>query len=270
MGQPTTQDLDGSRFHASLPTRFHKRDRHGRRSGEPPTRGPDAFPMTVSSLLTHRAALWVGVFELHGYLVGQRGRAAPSGELSLRARRPAPYGEVSAVLDVHELWVPGPDPDGLRVGGRGLPPARGLVERAARGRSARGCRAARRGPRQAARAADPPPPLRVSERGSRAGSGPARARAVGAGDRGARLPALSRLARRRRLSGQSGQPALRSLRYAGCLPHGSPGRRRARHEPRRRLQAHQTGPAPGDPSQRAWPARLSRGARRLPAQTAAG
>jgi hypothetical protein len=71
--------------------------------------------MTVRSLLIHRTALWVGVFELHGYLVGQRGRAASLGELSLRARRPALYGEVSAVLDVHELWVQGSDPDGLRL-----------------------------------------------------------------------------------------------------------------------------------------------------------
>ena len=62
--------------------------------------GPDALSMTVRSLLIHRAALWVGVFELHGYLVGQRGRAASLGELSLRARRPDLYGE-SAVLDVH-------------------------------------------------------------------------------------------------------------------------------------------------------------------------
>ncbi len=75
--------------------------------------------MTVRSLPTRRAALWVGVFELHGYLVEQRGRAELLGELSLRARRPAPHGEVSAVLDVHELWVPGPDPDGLRLEAEG-------------------------------------------------------------------------------------------------------------------------------------------------------
>jgi hypothetical protein len=82
-------------------------------------RGPDALSDDRLSLLIHRTALWAGVFELHGYLVGQRGRAAPLGELSLRARRPAPYREVSAVLDVHELWLPGPDPDGLGLEAEG-------------------------------------------------------------------------------------------------------------------------------------------------------
>jgi hypothetical protein len=75
--------------------------------------------MTVRSLFVHRTALWVEVFELHGYLVEQRARAALLGELSLRARRPTLYGEVSAVLDVHELWVPGQDPDGLRLEAEG-------------------------------------------------------------------------------------------------------------------------------------------------------
>jgi hypothetical protein len=76
--------------------------------------------MTVRSLLTHRTVHWIGVFELHGYLVERPERvAAQLGELSLRARRPAPYGEVSAVLDVYELWVAGPDPDGLRLEAEG-------------------------------------------------------------------------------------------------------------------------------------------------------
>jgi hypothetical protein len=74
--------------------------------------------MTVRSLLTHRTVRWIGVFELHGYLVEQPKRvAAQLGELSLRARRPAPYGDVSAVLDVYELWVPGPDGLGLEAEG---------------------------------------------------------------------------------------------------------------------------------------------------------
>lgn len=76
--------------------------------------------MTVRSLLTHRTVRWIGVFELHGYLIERSERvAAQLGELSLRARRPALYGEVSAVLDVYELWVPGPDPDGLRLEAEG-------------------------------------------------------------------------------------------------------------------------------------------------------
>jgi hypothetical protein len=82
--------------------------------------------MTVRSLLTHRTARWIGIFWLHGYLIEQPGRtAARLGELSLRARRPAPYGEVSAVLDVHELWVPGRDPDGLRLEDEGCYTHRG-------------------------------------------------------------------------------------------------------------------------------------------------
>jgi hypothetical protein len=76
--------------------------------------------MTVSSLLTHRTARWGEIFELHGYLVEQpTSAAARLGELSLRARRPAPYGDLSAVLDVRELWVPGRDPDGLRLEAEG-------------------------------------------------------------------------------------------------------------------------------------------------------
>lgn len=77
--------------------------------------------MTVhATLLTHRAVRWTGIFELHGYLVEQPQRvAAQLGEFSLRARRPAPYGEVSVVLDIYELWVPGHDPDGLRLEAEG-------------------------------------------------------------------------------------------------------------------------------------------------------
>jgi len=76
--------------------------------------------MTVRSLLTHRIVRWSDVFELHGYLVEHPvSTAMRLGELSLRARRPAPYGDLSAVLDVRELWAPGLDPDGLGLEAEG-------------------------------------------------------------------------------------------------------------------------------------------------------
>jgi hypothetical protein len=71
--------------------------------------------MSVQSLLTNRIVRWGRVIDLHGYLVEPAGHAMGQfGEFALRARRPAPYGDPSVLLDVRELWLPGPDPDGLR------------------------------------------------------------------------------------------------------------------------------------------------------------
>jgi len=41
------------------------------------------------------------------------------GECALRARRPVLYGDPGVLLDVRELWLPGPDPDGLRLEAEG-------------------------------------------------------------------------------------------------------------------------------------------------------
>jgi len=76
--------------------------------------------MTIHSLLTNRAARWGRVIDLHGYLVEQPDRAMTQlGECALRARRPDPYGDPAVLLDVHELWLPGPDPDGLELEAEG-------------------------------------------------------------------------------------------------------------------------------------------------------
>jgi hypothetical protein len=66
------------------------------------------------SLLTNRIVRWGRVIDLHGYLVETADHAMGQfGEFALRARRPAFYGGPSVLLDVRELWLPGPDPDGL-------------------------------------------------------------------------------------------------------------------------------------------------------------
>ena len=71
--------------------------------------------MTIHSLLTNRIVRWGRVIDLHGYLVEPADHAMGLfGEFALRARRPALYGDPSVLLDVRELWLPGPDPDGLR------------------------------------------------------------------------------------------------------------------------------------------------------------
>ena len=71
--------------------------------------------MSVQSLLTNRIVRWCRVIDLHGYLVEAPDRAMTQlGEFALRARRPALYGDPNVLLDVRELWLPGPDPDGLR------------------------------------------------------------------------------------------------------------------------------------------------------------
>lgn len=76
--------------------------------------------MTIHSLLTNRIVRWGRVIDLHGYLVEAPGRAMGQlGECALRARRPTTYGDPSVLLDVHELWLPGPDPDGLRLEAEG-------------------------------------------------------------------------------------------------------------------------------------------------------
>ncbi|MGP0101440.1 MAG: hypothetical protein ACLPUT_07460 [Solirubrobacteraceae bacterium] len=50
----------------------------------------------------------------------QRDRAGSQfGEFAIRARRPAPYGDPRVVLDVRELWLPGPDPDDLGLEAEG-------------------------------------------------------------------------------------------------------------------------------------------------------
>jgi hypothetical protein len=72
--------------------------------------------MTIHSLLTNRIVRWGSVIDLHGYLVESPNRdMGQLGELALRARRPALYGDPTVLLDVHELWLPGSDPDGLRL-----------------------------------------------------------------------------------------------------------------------------------------------------------
>lgn len=76
--------------------------------------------MTIHSLLTNRVARWCRVIDLHGYLMEQPSRATMQlGEFALRARRPAPYGDPTVLLDVHELWLPRPDPDGLELEAEG-------------------------------------------------------------------------------------------------------------------------------------------------------
>ena len=76
--------------------------------------------MSVQSLLTDRIARWGGVIDLHGYLVEPVDRAMTQlGEIALRARRPALYGDPGVLLDIRELWLPGPDPDGLRLEAEG-------------------------------------------------------------------------------------------------------------------------------------------------------
>jgi hypothetical protein len=63
---------------------------------------------------------WGRVIDLHGYLVEPAGRAMTQlGELTLRARRPASYGDPNVLLDVRELWLPGSDPDGLGLEAEG-------------------------------------------------------------------------------------------------------------------------------------------------------
>ncbi len=72
--------------------------------------------VTVHSLLTNRIVRWSRVVDLHGYLVEPPGRAMGQfGEFALRARRPALYGDPNVLLDIRELWLPGSDPDGLRL-----------------------------------------------------------------------------------------------------------------------------------------------------------
>ena len=61
------------------------------------------------------------------------------GELALRARRPALYGDRHVLLDVHELWLPRSDPDGLRLEAEGCYHARELLECSDRWRASRGC-----------------------------------------------------------------------------------------------------------------------------------
>lgn len=76
--------------------------------------------MTIHRLLTNRIVRWGRVIDLHGYLVEAPDRAITQlGEFALRARRPALYGDPSVLLDVRELWLPGPDPDGLRLEAEG-------------------------------------------------------------------------------------------------------------------------------------------------------
>jgi hypothetical protein len=76
--------------------------------------------VTVHSLLTNRIVRWGGVIDLHGYLVEPPDRAMTQlGEFALRARRPARYGDPNVLLDVREVWLPGPDPDGLGLKAEG-------------------------------------------------------------------------------------------------------------------------------------------------------
>jgi hypothetical protein len=76
--------------------------------------------MTIHSLLTNRIVRWGRVIDLHGYLVESPSRdMGQLGELALRARRPALYGDPSVLLDVRELWLPGSDPDGLQLEAEG-------------------------------------------------------------------------------------------------------------------------------------------------------
>ena len=76
--------------------------------------------MNVHSLLTNRIVRWGRVVDLHGYLVEPADHAmAQFGEFALRARRPVLYGDPRVLLDVRELWLPGPDPDGLRLEAEG-------------------------------------------------------------------------------------------------------------------------------------------------------
>lgn len=76
--------------------------------------------MTIHSLLTNRIVRWGRVVDLHGYLLEPVDRAMTQlGEIALRARRPALYGDPGVVLDIRELWLPRPDPDGLRLEAQG-------------------------------------------------------------------------------------------------------------------------------------------------------
>jgi hypothetical protein len=76
--------------------------------------------VTIHSLLTTRAARWSRVIDLHGYVLDQPDRALTKlGQIALRARRPAPYGDPNVVLDVRELWLPGSDPDDLGLEAEG-------------------------------------------------------------------------------------------------------------------------------------------------------
>ena len=95
--------------------------------------------MSVQSLLTNRIVRWGRVIDLHGYLVEPVDRAMTQlGEIALRARRPGLYGDPGVLLDVRELWLPGPDPDGLRLD-PGLSHAGRLLECSDRRGAARGC-----------------------------------------------------------------------------------------------------------------------------------
>jgi hypothetical protein len=73
--------------------------------------------MNVQRLHTNRIVRWSRVIDFHGYLLeAPPDRAITQlGEIALRARRPALYGAPNVLLDVRELWLPGPDPDGLRL-----------------------------------------------------------------------------------------------------------------------------------------------------------
>lgn len=76
--------------------------------------------MSVRSVLGNRIARWSRVLDLHGYLLETAGRATTQpGELALRARRPDLYGDPHVLLDIRELWLGGPDPDGLRLENQG-------------------------------------------------------------------------------------------------------------------------------------------------------
>ncbi|MCC6831900.1 MAG: hypothetical protein IT200_11195 [Thermoleophilia bacterium] len=70
--------------------------------------------MSVGSVLRDRAARWCAEITAYGYVLQEPTRQAElPGELLVRAVRPQTYGGPPAVVDVREIWVSGPDPDGL-------------------------------------------------------------------------------------------------------------------------------------------------------------
>jgi hypothetical protein len=76
--------------------------------------------MTLESVLRERVARWVDELDAYGYVLEPPGRVAVSlAEIAVAARRPTTYGGPAAKIEVHELWLPGADPDGLALEGHG-------------------------------------------------------------------------------------------------------------------------------------------------------
>jgi hypothetical protein len=76
--------------------------------------------MTIESVMRDRAARWIDELDAYGYVLEPPGRVVTSlPEIAVTARRPTTYDGPPAKIEVHELWLPGPDPDELGLEAHG-------------------------------------------------------------------------------------------------------------------------------------------------------